>query len=747
MWASYWAQCMPGGNIWGQLPTPAAVGFWSQADVGSQPQPPAVGYWPQAAPGPLCAPGVWAQAMPVADVGSQWMHQTPSVPGVDAGSQLQALTAGYWAQRVPRADAGSQVPLSAAGCWPQPVPASQGPQTVLSWPQPQQHEASISSHRPKPPVAGPGSTGDGPHMRPTATASFRNESARPATGAEGTQHLHTQSRKRRLHQRLKPHMLRRRQQRTIAIPRRLWTNRLPRGCPAPRLPHIVVEDPVESVTYMLCSFCQSDKIWTLPENLIKHVESGNCPNGFAELERLCCGGAHVQQEMLVGGTGGQVLESQSQIWPPAETQNVPDASHARRLAHGQDQTFPCPPDRRLRDSACLIQKQVSSASCCATVMGSQATTVAMSAPPPALVHPAMSAELRVRAPDAALDRRPCSEAAPDEPPAARAPDRALEQPPQQQQQVQEQTSAQPLPSHLSQLEPPQQPQKAQHRHPHSAFVESVLPVEEASSSVTASSGDTQDKEKLLPYAIKLRLLRELRHLCPRKYRELSNSIMGLQNRTAKELTQLVEDARQKPECNSGASILPEAIFDSTAVQHSFGASLTTNSRDSSTKASAGKVCSTDGPERTVRPSQLTSSSNNTLAGWLAETERTAPFTLAACRSEFLQRDLRWAASEDAAAAARLPLASAALVGGHGWSNSKGGVSAATARHLAPRATASARSIVAGVRSKVVSQKRVAADSDDDCGSDGEPACDDDWEPGQRLRQRKSRKTRLVEGQR
>eukprot|EP00927_Polykrikos_kofoidii_P084284 TRINITY_DN8838_c1_g1_i1.p1 TRINITY_DN8838_c1_g1~~TRINITY_DN8838_c1_g1_i1.p1 ORF type:complete len:566 (+),score=55.77 TRINITY_DN8838_c1_g1_i1:181-1878(+) len=85
----------------------------------------------------------------------------------------------------------------------------------------------------------------------------------------------------RTFRRLMPHM-RSRKQRTIAIPRGLW---LGQG-PPPRIPYIPVEDPAEGLEYMMCTFCNCDRIYRQIEGFLGHLTASNCRRGHEELLRL-----------------------------------------------------------------------------------------------------------------------------------------------------------------------------------------------------------------------------------------------------------------------------------------------------------------------------------------------------------------------------------------------------------------------------------------------------------------------------
>ncbi|CAK0799333.1 unnamed protein product, partial [Prorocentrum cordatum] len=85
----------------------------------------------------------------------------------------------------------------------------------------------------------------------------------------------------RIFRRLRPHM-HLRKPRTVAVPRSLW----PCGGPLPRLQCVPVEDSMEGVSYMLCAFCQSDKLYRQVEGLVQHARGGDCPRGYEEWSRL-----------------------------------------------------------------------------------------------------------------------------------------------------------------------------------------------------------------------------------------------------------------------------------------------------------------------------------------------------------------------------------------------------------------------------------------------------------------------------
>jgi len=48
---------------------------------------------------------------------------------------------------------------------------------------------------------------------------------------------------------------------------------------------VPVEDPVEGLSYMLCSFCRCDRLFQHSHQLLKHLSSGSCPDGHRALLR------------------------------------------------------------------------------------------------------------------------------------------------------------------------------------------------------------------------------------------------------------------------------------------------------------------------------------------------------------------------------------------------------------------------------------------------------------------------------
>jgi len=96
---------------------------------------------------------------------------------------------------------------------------------------------------------------------------------------EQTQHFRT---KPKVTRRLKSHMLVQ-GQRSIAIPCSYLLR--DEGEP-PQIAYLPVEDPITGSSYMLCNFCKSDKMFTDVAGLVRHLEGGECPHGYAELCRV-----------------------------------------------------------------------------------------------------------------------------------------------------------------------------------------------------------------------------------------------------------------------------------------------------------------------------------------------------------------------------------------------------------------------------------------------------------------------------
>ncbi|CAE7219442.1 unnamed protein product [Symbiodinium sp. CCMP2456] len=107
------------------------------------------------------------------------------------------------------------------------------------------------------------------------------ESGGPGTGNGGRGHGS------RRYQRLQPHMKTMNAQ-TIDVPaecRRSHSTGL-----AQQIRYIPVDDPRESLSYMMCSFCTTDRIFEQVPALLQHMQSGECPLGQKELMQPTCFG-------------------------------------------------------------------------------------------------------------------------------------------------------------------------------------------------------------------------------------------------------------------------------------------------------------------------------------------------------------------------------------------------------------------------------------------------------------------------
>lgn len=136
----------------------------------------------------------------------------------------------------------------------------------------------------------------------------------------------------RTYQRLKPHMLRKKQ-RTFAIPANVWLS----DGPSPRLPFIPIEDPIEGLSYMMCSYCNCDKIFRQADRLVRHMEDAqDCPKGAEQLLTL-----RPSPDLLILGSGA-VTQSESRH---GALSPKPEAARWRRAAELLGEAFgaPVPP--------------------------------------------------------------------------------------------------------------------------------------------------------------------------------------------------------------------------------------------------------------------------------------------------------------------------------------------------------------------------------------------------------------------
>jgi len=87
--------------------------------------------------------------------------------------------------------------------------------------------------------------------------------------------------KARVYRQLKPHM-EVGEVALLPLQQRLWNQR---GPPL-MFPYVPVVDPTYHLRYMMCNFCQSDRVHRKVQTLVKHVECGECPVGLTEMTRL-----------------------------------------------------------------------------------------------------------------------------------------------------------------------------------------------------------------------------------------------------------------------------------------------------------------------------------------------------------------------------------------------------------------------------------------------------------------------------
>eukprot|EP00435_Cladocopium_sp_Y103_P007976 s1192_g2.t1 len=130
------------------------------------------------------------------------------------------------------------------------------------------------------------------------------------------------ARPRRTYRSLRPHMQ--------LLPQRAFT--LPRSFLGPRavpaeMQYVPVNDPVEGLSYMMCSYCKGDRIYRVFQNFLRHLESGECPSGQQELLRLRSesAGTHETPDALpltheAGSCGrGQGPAAEDSLETPEET--------------------------------------------------------------------------------------------------------------------------------------------------------------------------------------------------------------------------------------------------------------------------------------------------------------------------------------------------------------------------------------------------------------------------------------------
>lgn len=91
----------------------------------------------------------------------------------------------------------------------------------------------------------------------------------------------------RRYQRLQPHMKTATAQ-TIDVPAEC--SRSHSTGLAQQIRYIPVEDPREGLSYMMCSFCMTDRIFEQVPALLQHMRSGECPLGQKELMQSTCFG-------------------------------------------------------------------------------------------------------------------------------------------------------------------------------------------------------------------------------------------------------------------------------------------------------------------------------------------------------------------------------------------------------------------------------------------------------------------------
>ena len=91
----------------------------------------------------------------------------------------------------------------------------------------------------------------------------------------------------RRYQRLQPHMKTATAQ-TIDVPAEC--SRSHSTGLAQQIRYIPVEDPREGLSYMMCSFCTTDRIFEQVPALLQHMRSGECPLGQKELMQSTCFG-------------------------------------------------------------------------------------------------------------------------------------------------------------------------------------------------------------------------------------------------------------------------------------------------------------------------------------------------------------------------------------------------------------------------------------------------------------------------
>ncbi|CAJ1377980.1 unnamed protein product [Effrenium voratum] len=85
----------------------------------------------------------------------------------------------------------------------------------------------------------------------------------------------------RTYQRLRPHM-RVCPPKSLTIPKSL----LPGTGASAAVTYVPVQDPVEGLSYMMCSFCKGDRIFRVLQNFLRHMESGECPVGQQQLLKI-----------------------------------------------------------------------------------------------------------------------------------------------------------------------------------------------------------------------------------------------------------------------------------------------------------------------------------------------------------------------------------------------------------------------------------------------------------------------------
>eukprot|EP00928_Gymnodinium_smaydae_P001594 TRINITY_DN10579_c1_g1_i1.p1 TRINITY_DN10579_c1_g1~~TRINITY_DN10579_c1_g1_i1.p1 ORF type:complete len:867 (-),score=246.84 TRINITY_DN10579_c1_g1_i1:82-2682(-) len=445
----------------------------------------------------------------------------------------------------------------------------------------------------------------------------------------------------RRYARLAPHM-RQHNQSTVAVPKGLWGRR----GPVPQLPYIPVEDPVEGLSYMMCCYCDSDRIFRVTENFMKHVTGPDCPRGRKEFLRL--------QSQSDGQGGCPWMLERGQLGPSAEG----DACQAAPQLQAPSASSTSSRAWRLRDAPGVASAPAPAAAAAAgssaqAFTGSTGVGVGASAAPRQGGSAADGDEQLDRwrrAAGSLLGARQEAPAAADDddvPLAALLQCRGSKQE-MQQKQRQQQLLALPTPA-----KPPvlaATPARA---------VAETAPVQHALPAAPPPEGTLTIAE------VKMRQLRQLRELCPSWYGELASKVAGLAGRSRRELAELVGVALQRPEPAAPSSAAPLAP-------------------PSAPKPPATTTSAAQAPPPRPRSILSAASSAATTAA------EPAPFSLRACRSEFLLRDYREAPAWRSARAAGSSAASADAGGSDGAAADAD--RAPSARELRAMARAEARAV-------------------------------------------------------